>query len=48
MKTKKPSAIVYGLPAKGNLTIQSDIYFEEGLLISIIEQYLIFIQILIF
>jgi glycosyltransferase involved in cell wall biosynthesis len=31
MQTKKPSAIVYGWPLKGTLTLQSDIYFEEGL-----------------
>jgi hypothetical protein len=31
MKTKKPSAIVYGWPTKGSVTLRSDIYFEENL-----------------
>jgi glycosyltransferase involved in cell wall biosynthesis len=31
MKTKKPSAIVYGLETKGEFTLVSDVYFEESL-----------------
>ena len=31
MKTKKPSAIVYGWHLKGDQIIQSDVYWEEGL-----------------
>ena len=31
LKTKKPSAIIYGLEEKGTLTLISDIYFEENL-----------------
>lgn len=31
MITKKPSAIVYGWPVLGTLTLRSDIYYEEGL-----------------
>jgi glycosyltransferase involved in cell wall biosynthesis len=31
MKTKKPSAIVYGLEVKGELILTSDVYFEEHL-----------------
>ena len=31
MKTKKPSAIVYGWQFKGNHIIHSDVYFEENL-----------------
>jgi glycosyltransferase involved in cell wall biosynthesis len=31
MRTQKPTAIVYGWPTKGTVTLQSDIYFEEGL-----------------
>jgi glycosyltransferase involved in cell wall biosynthesis len=31
MKTKKPSAIVYGLEIKGEITLVSDVYFEESL-----------------
>jgi hypothetical protein len=31
MKTKKPSAIVYGLEVKGELILTSDVYFEENL-----------------
>jgi len=31
MITRKPSAIVYGWPTKGSVTLQSDIYFEERL-----------------
>jgi glycosyltransferase involved in cell wall biosynthesis len=31
MKTKKPSAIVYGLEVKGELVLTSDVYFEEHL-----------------
>ena len=31
MKTKKPSAIVYGLDRLGTETIYSDVYFEESL-----------------
>ena len=31
MKTKKPSAIVYGLDIVGEFTITSDVYFEESL-----------------
>jgi len=31
MKTKKPSAIVYGWHLKGEQIIQSDVYWEEGL-----------------
>jgi glycosyltransferase involved in cell wall biosynthesis len=32
MKTKKPSAIVYGWHLKGEQIIQSDVYWEEGLI----------------
>ena len=31
LKTKKPSAIIYGLEEKGTLTLMSDVYFEENL-----------------
>ena len=31
MKTKKPSAIVYGWYKEGEEIITSDVYFEEGL-----------------
>ena len=31
MKTKKPSAIVYGWNFRGNHILHSDVYFEEGL-----------------
>jgi len=31
LKTKKPSAIIYGLKEKGTLTLISDVYFEENL-----------------
>ena len=31
MKTKKPSAIVYGWHLKGDQILQSDVYWEEGL-----------------
>ena len=31
LKTKKPSAIIYGLEEKGTLTLMSDVYFEEDL-----------------
>lgn len=31
MKTKKPSAVVYGLEANGELILTSDVYFEEHL-----------------
>jgi glycosyltransferase involved in cell wall biosynthesis len=31
MITRKPSAIVYGWPVKGSVTLPSDIYFEEKL-----------------
>jgi glycosyltransferase involved in cell wall biosynthesis len=31
MKTKKPSAIVYGFEVKGELILTSDVYFEEHL-----------------
>jgi glycosyltransferase involved in cell wall biosynthesis len=31
MRTRKPSAIVYGWPVKGTVVLKSDIYFEEGL-----------------
>ena len=31
MKTKKPSAIVYGWHRKGTEILISDVYFEEGL-----------------
>ena len=31
MKTKKPSAIVYGLDTVGDLKLISDVYFEENL-----------------
>jgi hypothetical protein len=33
MKTKKPSAIVYGLDTVGDLKLISDVYFEENLLV---------------
>ena len=32
MKTKKPSAIVYGWHLKGEQIVQSDVYWEEGLI----------------
>ena len=31
MKTKKPSAIVYGWRELGTFTLTSDVYFEENL-----------------
>jgi len=31
LKTKKPSAIIYGLEQKGTFSLTSDIYFEENL-----------------
>ena len=31
MNTKKPSAIVYGLPEQGEFTLFSQVYWEEGL-----------------
>jgi len=31
MKTKKPTAIVYNWTEKGNVTLISDVYFQEGL-----------------
>ena len=31
LKTKKPSAIIYGLEEKGTFTLMSDVYFEEDL-----------------
>ena len=32
MKTKKPSAIIYGWRELGTFTLTSDIYFEENLM----------------
>ena len=31
MRTRKPSAIVYGWPVSGTVILKSDIYFEENL-----------------
>ena len=31
MKTKKPSAIVYHWDREGEISLSSDVYFEEGL-----------------
>jgi hypothetical protein len=31
MKTKKPTAIVYNWTEKGDITLISDVYFQEGL-----------------
>jgi len=36
LKTKKPSAIIYGLEQKGTFSLTSDIYFEENLLEEVI------------
>ena len=36
MKTKKPSAIVYGWRELGTFTLTSDVYFEENLLDEVI------------
>jgi glycosyltransferase involved in cell wall biosynthesis len=42
MQTKKPSAIVYGWPVKGTITLRSDIYFEEGLFDDVIIYSLVY------